>query len=99
MWSGIKKCMPGTGKSNKKTDSPIMGKAIPISDVGFRVNSVELKDFDTGRVFWTSTDPEEIFMQTEPVERKVKIPSDVLRSKILAREINFSTDKPIKDLR
>ena len=65
--------MPGTGKSNKKTDSPIMGKAIPISDVGFRVNSVELKDFDTGRVFWTSTDPEEIFMQTEPVERKVKV--------------------------
>jgi hypothetical protein len=73
MWSGLKKCIPGNGKSSKKTDSGLVGRAIPISDVGFRVNSVELKDFDTGRVFWTSTDPEEIFMQTESVERKVKV--------------------------
>ncbi len=61
---------------------------------GFKINSMSMKDGDTGRVFWHCTT-----WDNEVLEKTETLPKDLLKCRVVAREINFSSVEEIRDFR
>lgn len=71
-----------------------MGKGEEILK-GFQVNWIKLVDVDTEKVLWHAkgdlSDPE--------VEHEARVPKEILQSRVVRREVNFSTAEPINKFR
>lgn len=70
--------------------------------MGFRINSMQMRDGNTGKHMWTTSSSawsggyKDIFKSGEIEER---IPKDILRCRSVSREVVFSSREKIKDFR
>ncbi|KAI6179030.1 Phosphodiesterase delta-like protein [Aphelenchoides besseyi] len=62
---------------------------------GFKLNWMNLRDAETGKVLWQSTDD----MATPGKVHEARIPKTILKCKAVSREINFTSDKQIEKFR
>lgn len=62
---------------------------------GFRVNWMNLRDADTGKILWQGN--EDISLPT--VEHEAKVPKKILKCRAVSREINFSSIEPMEKFR
>ena len=62
---------------------------------GFKINWMNLRDADSGRVLWNCADD-----MTDPrEEHEAKIPTAVLKCRAVSREISFSSVQPMQKFR
>lgn len=63
---------------------------------GFSINHMNMRDGDTGTMLWESSDWGRDTFQTEITER---VPKEILKCKVVSREINFSSVQKINKFR
>jgi hypothetical protein len=63
---------------------------------GLRINMMNMRDADTGRMLWESRDWGDDVFSTE---LRAEIPKEILKSKVVTREINFSSMAKIDKFR
>jgi len=54
---------------------------------GFKLNWMNLRDADNGKVMWQSSDD----MSQQGTEHEARVPKKILKCKAVSREINFSS--------
>ncbi|KAI1728565.1 GMP-PDE, delta subunit domain-containing protein [Ditylenchus destructor] len=62
---------------------------------GFRLNWMNLRDAETGKILWQSTSD----MANPNIEHEARIPKAILKCKAVSREINFTSDEQIEKFR
>ncbi|KAI6184730.1 Phosphodiesterase delta-like protein [Aphelenchoides bicaudatus] len=62
---------------------------------GFKLNWMNLRDSNTGKVIWQSTED----MADPSVIHEARIPKAILKCKAVSREINFTSEKQIEKFR
>ncbi|CAD5215387.1 unnamed protein product [Bursaphelenchus xylophilus] len=62
---------------------------------GFKLNWMNLRDAETGKILWQSTDD----MANPNKIHEANIPKAILKSKAVAREINFTSEHEIEKFR
>lgn len=62
---------------------------------GFKLNWMNLRDGDTGKIYWQSSDD----LSVPDREHEARVPKKVLKAKAVSREINFSSKEEMKSLR
>ncbi|CAD5210954.1 unnamed protein product [Bursaphelenchus okinawaensis] len=72
----------------------VTDRAADIMD-GFKLNWMNLRDADTGKILWQST--EDLASPTEV--HKANIPKEILEKKSVSREINFTSQLSIEKFR
>ena len=88
----------------KGTDTATTELSLPIENqrenefrTTFRVNSMNMKDGETGQLLWHEDYIVQDFWGVE--ETVIMIPKVILTKSIISREINFSSEKEMSDLR
>lgn len=61
-------------------------------DNSFKINSLNLRDFNTGKIFYQS------YEDFSKDEKEARVPKKLLKASAIAREISFSSKNEIKDL-
>ena len=64
---------------------------------GFRINYISISGADNGQLIWRSNDGEEFHSDSHEIE--ATLPKSILSMEGFTREINFSTDSKITNLR
>ncbi|KRX91529.1 Retinal rod rhodopsin-sensitive cGMP 3',5'-cyclic phosphodiesterase subunit delta, partial [Trichinella pseudospiralis] len=54
---------------------------------GFKLNWMNLRDGETGKILWQSTDD----LSQPGIEHQARVPKKILKCRIVSREINFSS--------
>ncbi|XP_026491483.1 retinal rod rhodopsin-sensitive cGMP 3',5'-cyclic phosphodiesterase subunit delta [Vanessa tameamea] len=54
---------------------------------GFQINYMNLRDVDTGKVIWQHNED----MSNPDVEHEARVPKRILKSRVVSREMNFSS--------
>jgi len=62
---------------------------------GFKVNWMNLRDADTGKILWQGNDD----LSLPEVEHEARVPKKILKCRAVSREINFSSVHPMKNFR
>lgn len=62
---------------------------------GFQVNWMNLRDAETGKVFWQGNED----LSVPDVEHEARVPKKILRCPAVSREINFSSAEPMEKFR
>jgi len=62
---------------------------------GFRVNWMNLRDADTGKILWQGN--EDLSIPDE--EHEARVPKKILKCRAVSREINFSSIEPMEKFR
>lgn len=62
---------------------------------GFRVNWMNLRDADTGKLLWQNTED----LSQPEVEHEAKVPKHILSCRAVSRELNFSSVEPLENFR
>ncbi|XP_076066641.1 retinal rod rhodopsin-sensitive cGMP 3',5'-cyclic phosphodiesterase subunit delta-like [Oratosquilla oratoria] len=62
---------------------------------GFKINWMNLRDADTGKVLWQSTDD----FTVPQIEHEARVPRKILKCKSVSREISFSSVQPMEKFR
>eukprot|EP00093_Oithona_nana_P014912 14912.XXX_1208690_1209454_1 [CDS] Oithona nana genome sequencing. len=62
---------------------------------GFKVNWMNLRDADTGKILWQGNED----MSTPEVEHEARVPKKILKCRAVSREINFSSHEPMEKFR
>ncbi|CEF60368.1 Retinal rod rhodopsin-sensitive cGMP 3',5'-cyclic phosphodiesterase subunit delta [Strongyloides ratti] len=70
-------------------------KTLPEMMNGFKLNWMNLRDAENGRILWQSTDD----MADPSKEHTAKIPKSILKCKTVSREINFTSEEKIEKFR
>jgi len=60
-------------------------------DKGFKVNWMNLRDADTGKILWQGNQD----LSLGDVEHEARVPKKILKCRAVSREINFSSIEPI----
>ncbi|KAH8867632.1 Retinal rod rhodopsin-sensitive cGMP 3',5'-cyclic phosphodiesterase subunit delta [Schistosoma japonicum] len=60
---------------------------------GFRLNWMNLRDADSGKILWQSTND----FSVPKVEHEAYVPKKILKCKSISREINFSSEQPLEN--
>ena len=63
---------------------------------GFRVNWMNLRDADTGKILWQGN--EDLSVAKED-EHEARVPKKILKCRAVSREINFSSVEPMEKFR
>eukprot|EP00051_Salpingoeca_urceolata_P003659 m.59509 g.59509 ORF g.59509 m.59509 type:complete len:145 (-) comp12992_c0_seq1:116-550(-) len=63
--------------------------------VGFKLNSMNLRDADTGKILWQDSED----MSIPDLEHEARVPKRILKCKAVSREINFSSDREMAKFR
>ncbi|XP_064384227.1 retinal rod rhodopsin-sensitive cGMP 3',5'-cyclic phosphodiesterase subunit delta-like [Halichondria panicea] len=79
--------MAGTAMEERSAGGPILQ--------GFKLNWMNLRDAESGRVLWQSRDD----LSLPGREHEAKVPKKILKCKSVSREINFSSAQLIESLR
>jgi len=62
---------------------------------GFKLNWMNLRDSDNGKVMWQSSDD----MSVPEKEHEARVPKKILKCRAVSREINFSSKEPMDKFR
>ncbi|XP_071744159.1 retinal rod rhodopsin-sensitive cGMP 3',5'-cyclic phosphodiesterase subunit delta [Lepeophtheirus salmonis] len=62
---------------------------------GFRVNWMNLRDADTGKILWQGNAD----LSVPEVEHEARVPKKILKCRAVSREINFSSSEPMEKFR
>jgi len=62
---------------------------------GFRLNWMNLRDGDNGKVLWQSSDD----LAIPEKEHEARVPKKILKCRAVSREINFSSKEPMDKFR
>ncbi|RNA01343.1 retinal rod rhodopsin-sensitive cGMP 3 -5 -cyclic phosphodiesterase subunit delta [Brachionus plicatilis] len=62
---------------------------------GFKLNWMNLRDADTGRILWQSSED----MSNPEIEHEARVPKKILKSRAVSREINFSSMEQLESFR
>lgn len=62
---------------------------------GFKLNWMNLRDADSGKVMWQSSDD----LSTPGVEHEARVPKKILKCRAVSREINFSSKEQMEQFR
>lgn len=62
---------------------------------GFRVNWMNLRDADTGKILWQGNED----LSTPDGEHEARVPKKILKCRAVSREINFSSIEPMEKFR
>ncbi|RUS88866.1 hypothetical protein EGW08_003411 [Elysia chlorotica] len=62
---------------------------------GFKLNWMNLRDADSGKVLWQSSDD----LSIPEKEHEARVPKKVLKCRAVSREINFSSKEPMDKFR
>uniref|UniRef100_A0A2C9JN14 GMP phosphodiesterase delta subunit domain-containing protein n=1 Tax=Biomphalaria glabrata TaxID=6526 RepID=A0A2C9JN14_BIOGL len=62
---------------------------------GFKLNWMNLRDADTGKVLWQSSDD----LSVPEKEHEARVPKKILKCRAVSREINFSSKEPMDKFR
>ena len=60
---------------------------------GFRVNWMNLRDADSGKILWQGND------DLPEAEHEARVPKKILKCRAVSREINFSSVEPMEKFR
>merc|ERR1711953_1110748 len=83
-----------THGTNHRAGSRMPAKAEDIL-TGFRVNWMNLRDADTGKILWQGN--EDLSIPEE--EHEARVPKKILKCRAVSREINFSSIEPMEKFR
>ena len=64
---------------------------------GFRVNWMNLRDADTGKILWQGN--EDFSSGSGKDEHEARVPKKILKCRAVSREINFSSDEALEKFR
>lgn len=62
---------------------------------GFKLNWMNLRDADSGKILWQSSDD----MSLPGVEHEARVPKKILKCRAVSREINFSSKEAMEKFR
>lgn len=62
---------------------------------GFKLNWMNLRDADNGKILWQSSDD----LSLPGVEHEARVPKKILKCRAVSREINFSSKEPMEKFR
>ncbi|XP_005103004.2 retinal rod rhodopsin-sensitive cGMP 3',5'-cyclic phosphodiesterase subunit delta [Aplysia californica] len=62
---------------------------------GFKLNWMNLRDADNGKVLWQSSDD----LSIPEKEHEARVPKKILKCRAVSREINFSSKEPMDKFR
>lgn len=62
---------------------------------GFKLNWMNLRDADTGKILWQGNDD----LSLPDVEHEARVPKKILKCRAVSREINFSSVEPMEKFR
>lgn len=62
---------------------------------GFRVNWMNLRDADTGKILWQGVED----LSKSDVEHEARVPKKILKCRAVSREINFSSSQQLDKFR
>ncbi|TRY70448.1 hypothetical protein TCAL_15026 [Tigriopus californicus] len=62
---------------------------------GFKVNWMNLRDSDTGKILWQGN--EDVSLPDD--EHEARVPKKILKCRAVSREINFSSIEPMEKFR
>ncbi|WAR15416.1 PDE6D-like protein [Mya arenaria] len=62
---------------------------------GFKLNWMNLRDADSGKVLWQSSDD----LSSPGVEHEARVPKKILKCRAVSREINFSSKESMDKFR
>ncbi|CAG9563004.1 unnamed protein product [Danaus chrysippus] len=62
---------------------------------GFQINYMTLRDVDTGKILWQHN----LDMSSPDVEHEARVPKRILKSRVVSREMNFSSVESISKFR
>jgi len=62
---------------------------------GFRVNWMNLRDADTGKILWQGNED----LSVPEGEHEARVPKKILKCRAVSREINFSSVEPMEKFR
>jgi len=62
---------------------------------GFKVNWMNLRDADTGKILWQGHDD----LSLPEAEHEARVPKKILKCRAVSREINFSSLEPMEKFR
>ncbi|KAA8589880.1 hypothetical protein FQN60_013245 [Etheostoma spectabile] len=62
---------------------------------GFRLNWMNLRDAETGKVLWQGTED----LSVPGVEHEARVPKKILKCKAVSRELNFSSSEKLEKFR
>ncbi|VDP99923.1 unnamed protein product [Trichobilharzia regenti] len=60
---------------------------------GFKINGMNLRDADSGKILWQSTDD----FSVPDVEHAAHVPKRILKCKSVSREIDFSSEESLEN--
>ncbi|VDP76973.1 unnamed protein product [Schistosoma mattheei] len=60
---------------------------------GFKLNWMNLRDADSGKILWQSTDD----FSVPDIEHEAHVPRKILKCKSVSREINFSSKEQLEN--
>ncbi|XP_045161407.1 retinal rod rhodopsin-sensitive cGMP 3',5'-cyclic phosphodiesterase subunit delta-like [Mercenaria mercenaria] len=62
---------------------------------GFKLNWMNLRDADSGKILWQSSDD----LSSPGVEHEARVPKKILKCRAVSREINFSSKEAMEKFR
>ena len=62
---------------------------------GFKLNRMNLRDADTGKILWQGNDD----LSMPEIEHEARVPKKILKCRAVSREINFSSVEPMEKFR
>ncbi|XP_060563007.1 retinal rod rhodopsin-sensitive cGMP 3',5'-cyclic phosphodiesterase subunit delta-like [Ruditapes philippinarum] len=62
---------------------------------GFKLNWMNLRDADSGKILWQSSDD----LSAPGVEHEARVPKKILKCRAVSREINFSSKEAMEKFR
>ncbi|XP_014780342.1 retinal rod rhodopsin-sensitive cGMP 3',5'-cyclic phosphodiesterase subunit delta [Octopus bimaculoides] len=62
---------------------------------GFKLHWMNLRDADSGKILWQSSDD----LSLPNVEHEARVPKKILKCRAVSREINFSSAEPMDKFR
>ncbi|XP_014672564.1 PREDICTED: retinal rod rhodopsin-sensitive cGMP 3',5'-cyclic phosphodiesterase subunit delta-like [Priapulus caudatus] len=62
---------------------------------GFKLNWMNLRDADSGKILWQSSDD----LSNPTLDHEARVPKKVLKCRAVSREVNFSSKEPMEKFR
>jgi len=91
----LKSNLVSKSKPKEKTLSQIMPSRAEDILSGFKLNWMNLRDADTGKILWQGNDD----LSLPDVEHEARVPKKILKCRAISREINFSSVEPMEKFR
>eukprot|EP00040_Diaphanoeca_grandis_P007549 m.41359 g.41359 ORF g.41359 m.41359 type:complete len:157 (-) comp18781_c1_seq1:123-593(-) len=76
-------------------EAPSDGNRAANISAGFKLNYINFRDGETGKVLWQESDD----LSAPGVEHEARVPKKILKCKSVSRELNFSSEQQMSSFR